>query len=125
MQRAEGEAWDLQSDLRDVQIYLNRTFRDIGWIPFSVDRHYGSREDEIAYVVIALSEQVVRRHVRSQAEAALRHLGYKIEPLSGADVYDVVPYMGENVSAHETIQALARFKGLANPSLWRQATTPS
>ena len=32
MQRAEGEAWDLEGDLRDVQIYLNWTFRDVGWI---------------------------------------------------------------------------------------------
>lgn len=110
MRRAE-EAWDLQGDLRDVQIYLNRTFCDIGWIPFSVDRHYGSREGEIAYVVIALSEQADRRRVRARAEAALRHLGYTIEPRSGADVYDVVPYIG-NVSAHETIRALGRFKEL-------------
>jgi hypothetical protein len=105
------QPWDLQRDLRDVQIYLNRTFSDIGWIPFLVDRHYGSREDEIAFVVIGLSEQAARRRVRARAEAALRHLGYTIEPRSGADVYDVVPYMGD-VSAHETIQALARFRGL-------------
>ena len=112
MQRAEGEAWDLEGDLRDVQIYLNWTFRDAGWIPFSVDRHYGSRDDEIAYVVIALSEQAVRRRVRARAEVALRHIGYRIEPRSGADVYDVVPYMAD-VSAHEAVRALARFKGLS------------
>jgi hypothetical protein len=102
---------DLQRDLRDVQIYLNRTFADIGWIPFSVDRHYGSREGEIAFVVISLPDRADRRRVRAAAEAALRHLGYTIEPRSGADTYDIAPYM-RDVSAHETIRALARFREL-------------
>ncbi len=86
-------------------------FRDVGRIPFSVDRHHRSGDGEIAYVVVALCEQAVRRRVRARAEAALRHLGYTIEPRTGADVYDVAPCMGD-VSAHETVRALARFKGL-------------
>jgi hypothetical protein len=102
---------DLQADLRDCQIYLQRIFPEIKRIPLSADRHYGSRDNEIAYVVIHLPEQALRRRVRAQAEAALKHLGYKIEPRSSADVYDVWPD-GSVPSAHEIVRALARFADL-------------
>jgi hypothetical protein len=112
MRRSESDAWDLQGDLRDVQIYLDRSFRDIGRIPFAVNRHYASREDEIACEMIALfSERGDWQRVQARAEAALRHLGYKIERRGAADVYDVKPYMVD-VSAHEIVRALARFNGL-------------
>jgi hypothetical protein len=80
-------------------------------ICLTIHRHYGSETDEIAYLVVEVDHQETRRRIRSDGEAALRHIGYRFAPRPGADVYDVMPYT-DRLSAHETVRALARFRHL-------------
>jgi hypothetical protein len=105
---------NLPADLRDLQIFLRRSFPDIPSIPLYVDRHYGSWAHEIAFVVVGLPDQASRRRVRALAEAGLRHLGYEIAN-RGRDVYDVWPDR-RDASAHEAIRAVKRFAGVADGS---------
>ncbi len=100
----------LPTDLRDLRIFLRRRFPEIPSIPLYVESHYGSGPREIAFVVVGLPDQALRRQVRALAEAALRHLGYEIEN-HGRDVYDVWPDSPE-VSAHNTLRAMNRFGGM-------------
>jgi len=109
MHEGVSPARDLQTDLRDVQIFIRSAFKGPIWI--ELHRHYGSKPNEIAYVVVDVADTERRRLIRARAEAAFRHLGYVIAPVPGSDVYDVLPPRGE-VSAHEVIRALARFAEL-------------
>ena len=103
----QTDGWRLPTDLRDLKIFLQRSFPDIPSIPLYAERHYGSRPDEIAFVVVGLPDQALRRKIRALAEAGLRHLGYDVEN-QGCDVYDVWPDP-RKTSAHDTIRAEARF----------------
>jgi hypothetical protein len=76
-----------------------------------VDRHYGAPDDEIANVLINLPDRAQRRRIRAAAEAALKHLGYRIAPQIGFDVHDVRPDPTA-ASAHEAVRVLQRFDGL-------------
>jgi hypothetical protein len=100
----------LPTDLRDLKIFLQRSFPDISSLPLYVERHYGSGPREIAFVVVGLPDRVLRRQVRAFAEAGLGYLGYEIRN-QGRDVYDVWPDSGE-VSAHNTLRAMNRFGGM-------------
>lgn len=111
MDRKTSRHEDIQADLQDVRLYLDRRFPDQAPIQVTIQRHYGSETQEIAYLIIFADHREERRRVRSAGEAALRHIGYRFAPRPGADVYDVVPYTG-GLSAHETVRALARFKHL-------------
>ena len=97
----------LPTDLRDLRILLRRRFPEIPSIPLYVESHYGSGPREIAFVVVGLPDQALRRQVRALAEAALRHLGYEIEN-HGRDVSTSRPDSPE-VSAHNTLRAMNRF----------------
>ena len=88
----------LPTDLRDLGIFLRRRFPEIPSIPLYVESHYGSGPREIAFVVVGLPDQALRRQVRALAEAALRHLGYEIEN-HGRDVYDVWPELAGGFGA--------------------------
>ncbi|MGR3372738.1 hypothetical protein [Pseudooceanicola nanhaiensis] len=50
-----------------------------------IQRHYSCEDDEIAHVVPLVKDQETRRLIRSEAEAALRALGWTIRP-QGCDV---------------------------------------
>jgi hypothetical protein len=100
----------LTKDLRDLRVYLQSSFPDAVPIPLYVERHHGAKPFEIASVVIGLPDRALRRQVRVRAEAALRHLGYLVEN-RGCYVHDVWPYQSE-MSAHDRLRALARFRGL-------------
>jgi hypothetical protein len=93
----------LTKDLRDLRVYLQSRFPDAASIPLYVERHYGAQPFEIACVVIGLPDRALRRQVRARAEAALRHLGYRVEN-RGCDVYDVWPRQTE-MSAHDHLRA--------------------
>jgi hypothetical protein len=99
----------LTKDLRDLRVYLQSRFPDAASIPLYVERHYGAQPFEIACVVIGLPDRALRRQVRARAEAALRHLGYRVEN-RGCDVYDVWPRQTE-MSAHDHLRALHGSEG--------------
>jgi hypothetical protein len=102
----------LTRDLRDLRVYLQSRFPDAAPIPLYVERHYGAQPFKIACVVIGLPDRALRRQVRARAEAALHHLGYRVEN-RGCDVYDLWPCQTE-MSAHDHLRALARFRGLGS-----------
>jgi hypothetical protein len=100
----------LPADLRDLQIFLERCCPNTPAIPLYVERHYGATPREIAFVVVGLPDQALRRQVRALAEAGLRHLGYEIQN-RGSDVFDVWPDPRE-ASAHDMVRAVKRFEHL-------------
>jgi hypothetical protein len=102
----------LRTDLGKIRFFLERRFPDHVPINLTVHRHYGSATGEIAYLVVMIDAQEQRRQVRSAGEAALRLLGYQINPRPGADVYDVAPSR-DPISGHEAVQVLALFRAIA------------
>jgi hypothetical protein len=111
MERRTSRHQDIQADLQDVRLHLERKFPDRAPICLTIHRHYGSEADEIAYLIVEVDHQETRRRIRRAGEAALRQIGYRFAPRPGADVYDVMPYT-DRLSAHETVRALARFRYL-------------
>jgi hypothetical protein len=109
-------AQEIGGDLQDVRLYLERRFPDQAPIHIRLLRHYGSRADEIAYLVVLIDRQEDRRRVRAAGEVALGHIGYLFAPHPGADVYDLAPSTDDR-SAHETIRALRRFSDLPHENL--------
>lgn len=114
MGKVVPQARDLQTDLRDVQIFIRSAFE--GPICIELHRHYGSKSNEIAYVVIDVTDVERRRLIQTRAEVAFRHMGYVVAPRPGSDVYEVLPRGGE-LSAHDAIRALARFADLDCPGV--------
>lgn len=100
----------LWADLRDLQIFLERSCTGTPAIPLYVERHYGAAPREIAFVVVGLPDHALRRQVRALVEAGLRHLGYEIQN-RGSDVFDVWPDPRE-ASAHDIVRAVKRFEDL-------------
>jgi hypothetical protein len=59
---------DVQADLQDVRLYLDRVYPDQAPICLTIHRHYGSEADEIAYLVVEVDHQETWRRIRSAGE---------------------------------------------------------
>ena len=108
MDEGVSPARDLQTDLRDVRIFIQSAFKGPIWI--ELHRHYGSKPNEIAYVVVDVADTERRRLIRPGPRPPSGTWAMS-SPLPGSDVYDVLPPRGE-VSAHDVIRALVRFSEL-------------
>ncbi len=113
MERTRAAARQLETDARDVAIWLEARAPGI-LVRLEIQRHHSCEDHEIAHVVPHVTERETRRKLRPTAEKALQALGWTLKP-EGRDVRSIyVRGAGRVLSAHQRLAAISRVEDAMN-----------
>ncbi|WP_209059201.1 hypothetical protein [Paracoccus sp. R12_2] len=124
MERTRAAARQLETDARDVAIWLAARAPGI-LVRIEIQRHHGCEDQELAHVVPHVTEPEARRKLRAAAERALQAFGWTLKP-EGRDVWSIfVQGEGRTLSAHQRLAAISRLEDAMNTASVEATQWPS
>lgn len=121
MERTMAAEQRLKEDLVRIACWIEASHPECLSV-LEIQRHYSCEDDEIAHVVPLVKDQETRRLIRSEAEAALRALGWTIRP-QGRDVRSIFG-RAQSRSKHGRLLAFSEIQKIMRDTEMAQAKCP-